>query len=158
MEEKSTRRRKVLQAISIRELEQVAVYGNVQITTQAVALLLEHEVDVVFFSMYGRFRGRLGEDGGYRGGRFYRAFQTEAFRFCPGQLPAAIRLDEVRPVAIHVADADARIHGPGLQQAHQGFEIGVDAGAEEPFVVDRHLPLRPVGVPGRQLGVDRGGR
>ena len=63
LEDKNTRRRKVLQAISIRELEQLAVYGNVQITTQAVALLLEHEVDVVFFSMYGRFRGRLGRGG-----------------------------------------------------------------------------------------------
>lgn len=63
VEEKSTRRRKLLQALSIRELEQVAVYGNVQITTQAVALLLEHEVDVVFFSLYGRFRGRLARGG-----------------------------------------------------------------------------------------------
>jgi CRISPR-associated protein Cas1 len=31
----------------------------VQVTTQAVALLLEHEVDLVFLSLYGKFRGRL---------------------------------------------------------------------------------------------------
>jgi CRISP-associated protein Cas1 len=62
-EDKVARRRKVLQTLPIRELEQLAVYGNVQITTQAVALLLEHEVDVAFFSMYGRFRGRLGRGG-----------------------------------------------------------------------------------------------
>lgn len=43
----------------IRELSQVAVYGNVQVTTQAVALLLEQEVDLVFLSRYGKFRGRL---------------------------------------------------------------------------------------------------
>jgi len=47
----------------IRELTQLVVYGNVQITTQAVALLLEHDVDIVFLSMYGKFRGRLTQSG-----------------------------------------------------------------------------------------------
>jgi len=49
----------VLQTISVRELEQVVVYGNVQVTTQAVALLLDHEVDIVFLSMHGAFRWRI---------------------------------------------------------------------------------------------------
>lgn len=40
-------------------LRQLALVGNVQLTTQAVALLLQHEVDVVFFSQYFKFRGRL---------------------------------------------------------------------------------------------------
>ncbi len=47
----------------IRELTQLVVYGNVQITTQAVALLLDHDVDIVFLSMYGKFRGRLTQSG-----------------------------------------------------------------------------------------------
>jgi CRISP-associated protein Cas1 len=53
----------VLKKVSIRELEQVVLYGNVQLTTQAAALLLEHEIDVVFLSQYGKYRGRLGKDG-----------------------------------------------------------------------------------------------
>ncbi|MEZ4726057.1 MAG: CRISPR-associated endonuclease Cas1 [Caldilineaceae bacterium] len=52
-----------LQEISIRELEQVVLYGNVQLTTQAAALLLEHEVDIVFLSERGNYRGRLSKDG-----------------------------------------------------------------------------------------------
>lgn len=53
----------VLQALPVRDLEQVVLYGNVQVTTPAVALLLEHEVDVIFLSRYGTFRGRLGKTG-----------------------------------------------------------------------------------------------
>ncbi|MEZ4705660.1 MAG: CRISPR-associated endonuclease Cas1 [Caldilineaceae bacterium] len=47
----------------VRELEQVAIYGNVQLTTPAAALLLEHDVDIVFLSSYGKFRGRLAPSG-----------------------------------------------------------------------------------------------
>jgi CRISPR-associated protein Cas1 len=53
----------VVKKISIRELEQVVLYGNVQVTAQAVALLLDHEIDVVFLSEFGKYRGRLGKDG-----------------------------------------------------------------------------------------------
>lgn len=51
----------VLAQHPIREVEQVVVYGNVQVTTQAAVLQLEHEVDLVFLSMYGKFRGRLSD-------------------------------------------------------------------------------------------------
>lgn len=40
-------------------VRQLAVVGNVQLTTQAVAALLQNEVDVVFFSQHFKFRGRL---------------------------------------------------------------------------------------------------
>jgi len=40
-------------------LDQLVVFGNVQLTAPAVAMLLQAEVDVVFFSRYGKFRGRL---------------------------------------------------------------------------------------------------
>lgn len=58
------KRSQVLASTPVREVEQVILYGNVQVTTQAVALLLEHEIDVVFLSMYGKFRGRLLHDTG----------------------------------------------------------------------------------------------
>lgn len=62
--DKVARRTKVLQGTPVREVEQVVLYGNVQLTTQAAALLLQHDVDVVFFSLTGVFRGRLSKGGG----------------------------------------------------------------------------------------------
>lgn len=53
----------VLVDLPVREVEQVVLYGNVQLTTQAAALLLTNDVDVVFLSLYGRYRGRLAKDG-----------------------------------------------------------------------------------------------
>lgn len=53
----------VLQELPILEVEQVQIYGNVQVTTQAMALLLKHNVDVVFLSLYGQYRGRLMQGG-----------------------------------------------------------------------------------------------
>lgn len=54
---------KVLKRVSVRELEQVVLYGNVQLTTQAADLLLAHDIDVVLLSQTGKYRGRLGKDG-----------------------------------------------------------------------------------------------
>jgi CRISPR-associated protein Cas1 len=48
-----------LEDVPIIHVEQVVVMGNVQVTTPAVALLLQREVDVVFLSSRGKFRGRL---------------------------------------------------------------------------------------------------
>jgi len=44
-------------------LEQLALVGNVQLTTQAVAALLERDVDVVFMSQAFSYRGRLMANG-----------------------------------------------------------------------------------------------
>jgi len=54
---------RVLARTPVREVEQVVLLGNVQLTTQAAALLLQQEVDIVFLSYSGGFRGRLGKDG-----------------------------------------------------------------------------------------------
>jgi len=51
--------KQTLLTIPMNDLEQLQVFGNVQINTQAVALLLRAEIDVVFLSMYGQYRGRL---------------------------------------------------------------------------------------------------
>ena len=60
---KPIEKRVTLMGAPIRDLTQVAVYGYIQVTTQAVGLLLEHDVDLVFLSMYGKFRGRLTKSG-----------------------------------------------------------------------------------------------
>lgn len=41
------------------EIERVLLFGNVQITTQVLALLFEHGAHVSFFSTSGRYRGQL---------------------------------------------------------------------------------------------------
>ena len=51
-------REKIAQAPLIR-LDNVLVFGNAQITTQALAALLEEGIDVSFLSRNGRLRGRL---------------------------------------------------------------------------------------------------
>ena len=64
---------KIISQTPVRELDQVIIYGNVQISTQAAALLTLHSVDVLFYSTTGRFRYRL-----QRGGsRYARLRQTQ---------------------------------------------------------------------------------
>lgn len=54
-----TRNKEELLDLPLIHVDQVAMFGNVQLTTQAAAMLLQAEIDVVFFSRYGKFRGRL---------------------------------------------------------------------------------------------------
>lgn len=49
----------VLADLPALQVEQVVIYGNAQVTTQAVAFLLERGIDTVFLSSHGTFRGRL---------------------------------------------------------------------------------------------------
>jgi CRISPR-associated protein Cas1 len=48
-----------LMDLPLMHIRQLAVVGNIQLTTPAVASLLQNEVDVVFFSQRFKFRGRL---------------------------------------------------------------------------------------------------
>jgi CRISPR-associated protein Cas1 len=54
-----TKDREVLEDVPIIHVDQVVVMGNIQLTTPVVALLLQRNVDVVFLSSRGKFRGRL---------------------------------------------------------------------------------------------------
>jgi CRISPR-associated protein Cas1 len=58
-----TLERKELTSVPLVHLDQLALMGNVQLTTPAATLLLERGVDVVFLSKYGKFRGRLVHSG-----------------------------------------------------------------------------------------------
>jgi CRISPR-associated protein Cas1 len=58
-----TRRHEELSSVPLANLDQLALMGNIQLTTPAAALLLERGVDVVFLSKYGKFRGRLMRSG-----------------------------------------------------------------------------------------------
>jgi len=54
-----TKDHQMIEDVPIIHIEQVVVMGNIQLTTPVVALLLQREVDVVYLSSRGKFRGRL---------------------------------------------------------------------------------------------------
>lgn len=56
---KETRKHELLTQTPVRELAQLVVYGNVQVTTQAAALLIQQRVDLVFMTVYGKFIARM---------------------------------------------------------------------------------------------------
>jgi CRISPR-associated protein Cas1 len=115
----------LLHSISVRDLEQVVIYGNVQLTTQAAALLLENEIDVVFLSHYGKFRGRLGQDGS----KFARLRHAQ-LRLAGDDARAlglalsivAAKLANQRGVLVRLGDAAAPEVRQALQQAADGIE------------------------------------
>jgi len=57
--EPTTRKQRLLAHAPVRNLTQIVVYGNVQVTTQATALLMAHRVDLVFMTLYGKFLARV---------------------------------------------------------------------------------------------------
>lgn len=61
-EEKGTAKRKV--RVPLVKVDSVVVYGDVTLTSPALAALLEQRVEVCFCSYYGRFRGRLSPEFG----------------------------------------------------------------------------------------------
>lgn len=52
-----TKQRQILDQFPLEKVEEVALHGNVQITTQAIAVLLQRGVDVSFLSSQGKWRG-----------------------------------------------------------------------------------------------------
>jgi CRISPR-associated protein Cas1 len=49
----------VVAEIPMHQLDQLVVMGNIQLTTPAIAVLLQSSTDVVFMSLHGTVRGRL---------------------------------------------------------------------------------------------------
>ena len=62
-------------------LDRILVFGNVQVTTQVIALLLRHGVGLSFLSSSGRFRGQLISP--ESGNVFVRLAQHERFHDAP---------------------------------------------------------------------------
>lgn len=50
---------RVLASLHDFKIDRVVVFGNVQLTTQAMALLMDRKIDTTFVSPHGRLRGRL---------------------------------------------------------------------------------------------------
>jgi CRISPR-associated protein Cas1 len=51
--------KKILQAVRERDLERVVLFGHVQLTSHAVATLLDVGVDTAFLTLGGKYKGRL---------------------------------------------------------------------------------------------------
>jgi len=49
----------ILQEIPEFKVEKIFIFGNIQITTQAMKFLLEAQIDTCFFTIYGKLIGRL---------------------------------------------------------------------------------------------------
>jgi len=54
-----TRKREVLAEIPCDKLETIFLYGAVQVTSQALAELLDHGIELALFTMKGRLRGQI---------------------------------------------------------------------------------------------------
>ncbi|MEW5989257.1 MAG: CRISPR-associated endonuclease Cas1 [Chloroflexota bacterium] len=85
----------VLEEYPLAQVDQLVLLGNVQITTQAVATLLEREVDAVFMSIYGKFRGRL------HAGAKQAQLRRQQYRFMS---------DEAANLRLAKAIVDGKIH------------------------------------------------
>ncbi len=81
-----TRDKQKLLDLPLLHLDQLAIFGNVQITPPAVAMLLQAEIDVVFFSQHGKFRGRLV----HTGSKFARLRHTQLQKMSDDQTTLAI--------------------------------------------------------------------
>jgi CRISP-associated protein Cas1 len=57
------RQRQVLRRVRLGELNQLLLFGNVQVTTAAVAALARRRIDLVFLTRQGYFRARLAGSG-----------------------------------------------------------------------------------------------
>lgn len=54
-----TENKRILVEKPIFDIASILLFGNIQVTTQAISLCLENGVDLSFFSTTGKFRGRL---------------------------------------------------------------------------------------------------
>lgn len=81
-----TRDKETLFDLPLLHVDQLVLMGNVQLTSQAVAMLLQAEVDVVFLSLYGKFRGRLV----HTGSKFARLRHAQLQKMSDEQVSLAI--------------------------------------------------------------------
>lgn len=125
-----TKEDRELSSIPLVNLEQVALIGNVQLTTPAAALLLEHDVDVVFFSHYFKYRGRLvgigSKNAALRVAQM-RRMSDETWGLGVARSVVVGKLTNQR--VIMQRQAARRLGEPAIQQAIEGM-AAMRAGAE----------------------------
>ena len=73
--------------IPIANVENVAVFGNIQVTTQALHMLLERGISISFFSFSGKYLGQAGADSSKN--IFLRFAQYELYNMMPKRMEIA---------------------------------------------------------------------
>lgn len=81
----------ILQNVPETHVKQLILFGNVNLTTPAVGFCLDQQIDVVFLTQGGRFRGRLNGDGGKSAELRRRQYERALDRnFCLAQARAIV--------------------------------------------------------------------
>ncbi len=107
----------VLRRLRIAEIDQVLLFGRVEITSAAIAALARRNIDVVFLSQHGTFRARLATRASRNITlRFTQWQRAGDARFC---LDVAHRfvLGKVRHQRLLLLRAQRRLHHPELADA-----------------------------------------
>lgn len=105
----------ILQNVPETHVKQLILFGNVNLTTPAVSFCLDQQVDVVFLTQGGRFRGRLNGDGGksaeLRRRQYERALDKS---FCLAQARAIVAGKIKNFMAFARRQAEAGVTGRDL--------------------------------------------
>ncbi|MCA9963152.1 MAG: CRISPR-associated endonuclease Cas1 [Anaerolineales bacterium] len=107
-----TKQRQVLDQFPLEKVEEVALHGNVQITTQAIAALLQRGVDVAFLSSQGTWRGW--------------ATGGESSHVELRQKQFMLLNDEQAALQVSKAIVDAKIHNQRVVLQRQAKRVHVD--------------------------------
>src|SRR5437868_12109997 len=96
-------------------VKQLILFGNVNLTTPAVAFCLDQQVDVVFLTQGGRFRGRLNGDGGKSAELRRRQYERAQDKgFCLTQARTIVAGKIKNFMAFARRQADSSVAGRGM--------------------------------------------
>lgn len=113
----------VLQNVPETHVRQLILFGNVNLTTPTVAYCLDKQVDVVFLTQGGRFRGRLNGDGGksalLRRKQYERALDGV---FCLEQARTIVTGKIKNLMAFMRRQQEASVSGSGMGQLKRALE------------------------------------
>ncbi|MCC6343674.1 MAG: CRISPR-associated endonuclease Cas1 [Bryobacterales bacterium] len=117
---------RILLDLPYHKLECVLVFGNIQLTTQAIAELLEKRIPVSFFSSQGRFRGSLsmpqGKDVLLRIAQF-NAYSDSAQSLRLARRVISAKIANAKAVLRHYAENDGQLHAvqPAIDRLGQAL-------------------------------------
>ncbi|MFN3929439.1 MAG: CRISPR-associated endonuclease Cas1 [Thermoflexus sp.] len=131
----------VLLHIPVFRVEGVWIFGNVQVTTPAIGLLLAHGIETCFFTMEGRLKGRLApivsRNAMLRLRQFER-YRDEAFRLAVARQVVGAKLIHARRLVMRHArehpdpawEGPLRALGQGLAQVEKAADLSALRGIE----------------------------
>jgi CRISPR-associated protein Cas1 len=108
---------RTLEVVHLAQMEQLVLFGNIQMTAPAVHTLLQRGIDTVFMSQNGRFRGRLqsyeGKNISLRLGQF-RSSQDPAFLL---DLAARVVRGKIQNSRLVLRRQQQRLQSPQVEES-----------------------------------------